>query len=91
MRRMNLMTMEGYECSRAEFSEALAAITFHKQTRTFTVADDNAQADPEIPMIVLDLLGPDDVMICEAEQIMYLRDGLLERIKHLLPAIVRCQ
>jgi hypothetical protein len=54
-------------------------------TRVEVVPDDDAQAHPDIPKDVLEMLGPNDVLMSRVGHMMYVRAANWERIKGRFP------
>jgi hypothetical protein len=88
--RINLMTLQGYNCTMPEFQTALASISFHDITPFYVVPDDDERASErgDIPADVIEILGPSDVIISLGMEAMFMRSGLWERIAHRLPPLV---
>lgn len=51
-------------------------------TRVEVVPDSDAEAHPAIPKDVLEMLGPDDILMSKVGHMMYIRASHWERIKH---------
>jgi hypothetical protein len=54
----------------------------HLGTRVEVVPDDDASADLRIPKKVLEMLGPNNIMMSKFGHMMYVRASHWERIKH---------
>lgn len=62
--------------------DGLLSISTHGSVLVEVVADDDDAADPRIPKGVLEMLGPQDVLISKVGHMMYIRQAHWDRIKH---------